>query len=155
MHASGGYGPWDGAGRGCFPTWRVFLAGHALRADEMFGKAMRALGRDPGVERARCAAACARILHLAERCLEERALLLTAPGRYQVSDTKAEQFTRDFPAEFALVSEGEAEKESGADAETKTVEATCQGHEIRQEGRLRFICNLQYESYSLRPSWLR
>ncbi len=57
---SSGYGPWDGAGQGRFPTWRAFLAGHARRADEPFGRDVRELGRDPDAERALCAAACAR-----------------------------------------------------------------------------------------------
>lgn len=72
---SSGYGPWDSAGQGRFPTWRAFLAGHALRADETFGKAVRALGRDPGAERALYAATCERMLSLADHCPEGRALL--------------------------------------------------------------------------------
>ena len=75
MCASGGYGPWDGAGRGRFSTWRAFLVGHALRADEKFGRAVRALGGDPDEERALYAAACGRMLRLADHCPEERALL--------------------------------------------------------------------------------
>lgn len=75
VRASRGYGPWDGSGHGQFPTWRAFLAGHVRRADEPFGRDVLALGREPEAERALCAAACARMLRLAEHCPEDRALL--------------------------------------------------------------------------------
>ncbi len=50
-------------------------------------------------------------------------LTLTAPGHYQVSDVKAAQLTQDFPAEFALVLEGKAEKAPSDDATIKKVES--------------------------------
>ncbi len=52
----------------------------------------------------------------------QQALVLTAPGQYQVSDAKAAQLTQDFPHEFALVVEQQPDKAPSRDATPKKVE---------------------------------
>ncbi len=59
----------------------------------------------------------------------QQALVLTAPGQYQVSDEKAAQLTTDFPREFALVVEQQPEKAPGKDATPKKVDTATQTKE--------------------------
>ncbi len=56
----------------------------------------------------------------------QQSLVLTAPGRYRVSDEKATQLTTDFPREFALVVEQTPVKAPSSDATTKKVDTATQ-----------------------------
>ncbi len=75
VRASRGYGPWDGAGRGRFATWRDFLAARGQIEDAGFGRDVPALGRHPAAEREVHEAGYRRMLQLAAHCPEEHALL--------------------------------------------------------------------------------
>jgi hygromycin-B 4-O-kinase len=75
LGASRGYGQWDGAGNGAAATWRGHLAAVMDNQDEGYYRDWHALFRDSFLERAVYEAVYRRMLHLAARCPEERALI--------------------------------------------------------------------------------
>ncbi len=75
VRASRGYGHWGGDGHGHSASWRDFLAAIIDDEDEGYYRGWHALFRDGSLERGVYEVVYRRMLRLAARCPEERALI--------------------------------------------------------------------------------